>query len=244
MLSAPIKVLVVDDEALLRKSLRKSLTASGFFVEEAASGEQALEIVRQHAFDMVLLDINMPGMGGLDACCRIRGLSPQIGIIMVTVNDLEEDKVCALDSGADDYITKPFRLRELVARLGSVLRRLQPQDQTGMLKAGSLELDLQRRRVWKNGEDVHLSPTEFELLVFFMKNAGAPLTHAKLLHAIWGPEYGNELDYLRSYIRMLRKKIESDPANPQYLVTEPWVGYRFRDPANPESHPATLEDGE
>jgi two-component system KDP operon response regulator KdpE len=244
MPSQQSSVLVVDDEPALRKALRASLTASGFTVEEARDGEEAVGTVQRHSFDLILLDINMPGIGGIDACRRIRGISPHAGIVMVTVRDLEDDKVRALEAGADDYVTKPFKLRELTARLRAVLRRTRLHDaaELEVLKAGSLEIDCKQRLLRRDGEEVHLSPTEFALLALMMKNQGAPLTHVKLLRTIWGPEYGGELEYLRSYVRMLRKKIEKDPANPEYILTEPWVGYRFRNPSDPDS--PTVETGD
>jgi two-component system, OmpR family, KDP operon response regulator KdpE len=210
-------VLIVDDEASLRKTLRSSLTASGFAVEEARNGEEALTTIQGHAFDLVLLDINMPGIGGIEACRRIRGTSPHAGIVMITVRDFDDDKVRGLEAGADDYVTKPFRLRELTARLRAVLRRtsLQAAAEPTVLEIGRLKIDFARRLFWRNNEEIHLSPREFDLLAFMMKNAGFPLTHVKLLRSIWGPEYGGELEYLRSYVRMLRKKIENDPENPQ-----------------------------
>src|ERR1700736_6238265 len=237
MSSQPASVLVVDDEFALRKALRASLTASGFSVEEARNGEEAVGAVRQRPFDLVLLDINMPGVGGVEACQKIRGLAPQTGIVMVTVRDSENDKVNALEAGADDYVTKPFRLRELIARLRAVLRRTHARDaaQPAVLTAGDLEMDLPRRLLRRGGQPVHLAPKEFELLAFMMQNQGVPLTHAKLLRAVWGIEYGNELEYLRSYVKMLRKKIEDDPSKPEYILTEPWVGYRFRNPSDPDS---------
>jgi len=232
MVSQQRSVLVVDDEPSLRKVLRTSLSAGGFTVEEARSGEEALGVAQNRAFDLVLLDINMPGIGGVEACRRLRDLSPRAGIVMVTVRDLEDDKVQALEAGADDYVTKPFRLRELIARLRAVLRRTRAIEaqELPVLQAGSLSMDLHRRILWRSGTQVHLSPKEFDLLAFMMQNQGAPLTHVRLLRSVWGPEYGNELEYLRSYVRMLRKKIENDPAKPDYIVTEPWVGYRFRNP--------------
>jgi two-component system KDP operon response regulator KdpE len=239
-------VLVVDDEPALRKALRASLTASGFAVEEARTGEEALGTVQQHSFDLVLLDINMPGISGIDACRRIRGISPHAGIVMVTVRDLEDDKVRALEAGADDYVTKPFKLRELTARLRAVLRRtgLRETVEPIRLDAGDLKMDLVRRMLWKRDEEIHLSPTEFDLLAFLMKNMGAPLTHVKLLRTIWGPEYGGELEYLRTYVRMLRRKIEDDPARPEYILTEPWVGYRFRNPTDPDSPSVSADENE
>jgi two-component system, OmpR family, KDP operon response regulator KdpE len=234
--SKPYDVLVVDDEAALRKVIRASLAASGFEVREASTGGEAVNLIRQGHFDVVLLDINMPGLGGVEACRQIRAFAPSVGIIMVTVRDAEEDKVRALEAGADDYVTKPFRFRELIARLGAVLRRTQAvrEIDSGLLQAGDLKLDLDRRLLWRKGEQVRLSPKEFDLLAYLMKNQGAPITHIKLLRAVWGPEYGGELEYLRSYVRMLRKKIEDDPARPQYILTEAWVGYRFQNPSDPD----------
>jgi two-component system KDP operon response regulator KdpE len=240
-----ISVLVVDDEPALRKVIRASLAASGFQVEECGTGREALGVVQQHPFDLVLLDVNMPGLGGVETCRRIRALAPRTGIVMVTVRDAEEDKVMALEAGADDYVTKPFRFRELVARMGAVFRRTHPPSGTEAvaISIGNLKIDLHRRMLWKGREEIHLSPKEFDLMAFLMKNQGAPMTHARLLRAVWGPEYGNELEYLRSYVRMLRKKVEDDPARPQYLVTEPWVGYRFRNPSDPDAEAnASIDD--
>src|SRR5579871_608809 len=244
MLLQQSSVLVVDDEPALRKALRSSLTASGFAVEEARNGEEALGTVQRHPFDLVLLDVNMPGINGIDTCRRIRGISPQAGIVMITVRDLEDDKVRALEAGADDYVTKPFKLRELTARLRAVLRRLRVQDavEPAVYEAGILKMDVGQRRLWRGDEEIHLSPKEFDLLAYMMKHAGAPLTHIKLLRSIWGPEYGGELEYLRSYVRMLRRKIEDDPARPEYIQTEPWVGYRFRNPSDPDSPLAEEEE--
>ncbi len=237
-------VLVVDDEATLRNVIRVSLAASGFTVAEAGTGLEAVDLVQRHFFDLVLLDVNMPGMSGVEACRQIRDLAPRTGIVMVTVRDAEEDKVRALEAGADDYVTKPFRFRELVARLGAVLRRTRANGGStlGSLQAGTLEMDLNLRVLSKAGEQIRLSPKEFDLLSFLMKHQGAPLTHASLLRAVWGPEYGKELEYLRTYVRMLRKKIEVDPAKPEYILTEPWVGYRFRNPSDPEQVANRLED--
>jgi two-component system KDP operon response regulator KdpE len=236
------RVLIVDDEAPLRKALRTSLTASGFSVEEAHNAEVALVTVRQHGFDLVLLDINMPGMNGFDACQRIRALSPKSGIVMVTVKDFESDKVRALEAGADDYVTKPFRLGELTARIRAVLRRIQPKIMVESVRAGDLEIHFTKRVLLRGGEPIHLSPKEFDLLAFMAKNMGAPLPHTTLLHAVWGPEYGGELEYLRSYVRGLRKKIEKDPSEPQYILTEPWLGYRFTNPLDPDSPKFSPED--
>ena len=213
-------------------------------MEEARNGEEALGACRQRTFDLVLLDINMPGVGGIEACRVIRSLAPKTGIVMITVRDAENDKVSALEAGADDYVTKPFRLRELVARLRAVLRRIHPEEtpELSVLKAGNLEIDLTRHLLRRDGELIHLSPREFELLAFMMRNQGVPLTHVKLLRTIWGVEYGNELEYLRSYVKMLRKKIEEDPSKPEYILTEPWVGYRFRNPSDPDAPSVGMDD--
>jgi len=228
-------VLIVDDEPPLRSVLRTSLSACGFAVEEAGSAEQALEVIPQGGFDIVLLDINMPGMDGLEACRRLRALMPHLGIVMVTVREAESDIVLALNAGADDYITKPFRFGELVARLRAVLRRADSGDGPPTLQAGTLEIDFERRLLRRASKVVHLTPTEFDLLGLLMRNQGMPLTHAKLLSSIWGPEYRGELEYLRSFIRALRKKIEDDPSRPKYILTEPWLGYRFHNPSDDEA---------
>jgi two-component system KDP operon response regulator KdpE len=229
--------MIVDDEPALRRALRTSLTASGFEVIEARHGEEALAMLGRAPVDIVLLDINMPGMSGVEACRRIRQFSGQMGIIMVTVRDSEDDKVQALEAGADDFIAKPYRLRELVARLQAILRRQRAKlnsPQT-VYRAGALEIDLRRRLVTRNGVEVHLSPKEFDLLAYLIEHQGAPVIHTRLLQAVWGPEFGGEVEYLRSYIKILRKKLEADPAHPEYLLTEPWVGYRFRNPSDAKS---------
>lgn len=227
-----ISTLLVDDEASFRRALGASLSAIGYTVEETRSGEDALEILQRLSFDLVLLDINMPGIGGVQTCREIRAQMLDVGVVMVSVRDGENDLVQALDAGADDYITKPVRFRELLARIGAVLRRIRPESggEPEVLRVGELELDMRRRVLLRNGEPVHLTPTEFHLLALLMENQGFPVTHVKLLRSIWGPEYGSELDYLRSFVKALRKKIEPNPSMPQYIITEPWVGYRLCDP--------------
>ena len=244
MSPAATKVLLVDDDPAFRLGLRASLKTGGYSVETARNAEEALEYVREHPVAVVLLDINMPGMGGFEACRRIRAAAPQIGIVMLTVRDSQDDKVLALERGADDYVTKPFHLRELVARLRSVLRRTGGEGSPAppVIRAGELELDLERRCLRKAGEIIHLTPKEFELLSFLMQHKNVPLTHARILRTIWGPEFGDEPDHLRSYAKTLRKKIEDDPAHPRYLLTEPWVGYRFRDPSGPDTGQATAAE--
>jgi two-component system, OmpR family, KDP operon response regulator KdpE len=234
MNSKRAKVLLVDDEPAMRRALRATLSASGFAIEEARNGEEAVELVTRRPVDLVLLDSNMPGMGGVEACRRIRALVPGAGIVMITIRDTEDDKIQALEAGADDYVTKPFLVRELIARLQAVLRRVRVETAEGapVLRAGKLELDIEHRTLRRAGEEVRLSPTEFDLLRYLMQHRDVAIEHARILQAVWGPEYGHELEYLRAYIRLLRKKIEDDPAQPEYLLTEPWLGYRFRGPSD------------
>jgi two-component system, OmpR family, KDP operon response regulator KdpE len=227
-------VLVVDDDPAFRQGLRTSLRTSGYSTDAVRSAEEAIAYVRERPVDIVLLDINMPGLDGVEACRRIRAVAPQTAIVMVTVRDAEDDKVVALEAGADDYVSKPFHLRELKARLRALLRRTGAEGAplAPILRAGDLEIELERRTLRKAGRRIHLSPKEFDLLGFLMQHKNIPVMHARILRTIWGPEYGNESEYLRSYIKALRRKIEDDPAHPQYIVTEPWLGYRFRDPAD------------
>jgi two-component system KDP operon response regulator KdpE len=221
-------LLIVDDERSIRLSLRTILGNFGFQIVEAARGEEAVALVRAEAFDAVLLDINMPGMGGIEVCRLMRKAAPRLPILMLTVQEGEDRKVEALDAGADDYITKPFQLRELTARLRAAVRRGKSfEDGEAAIFIGDVLLDPGRHLVEKNGRPVHLTPKQFELLHYLMLHAGRPIPHAKLLRSVWGPEYGNELEYLRTFIRQIRLKIEDDPANPQYLVTDSHIGYRF-----------------
>jgi two-component system, OmpR family, KDP operon response regulator KdpE len=224
-------ILVVDDEAALRNVIRASLAASGFAVEEACNGSEAIGCIQQRPFDLVLLDIELPGLIDVETCRQIHAFAPRAGIVMIAMSDAEEDIARGLEAGADDYVTKPFSLRELIGRLDAVLRRTHAirRSDCRWLQAGDLRLDLDRRLIWKKGELVRLSPKEFDLLALLMKNQGAPVPHTKLLREVWGAEYGGQLEYLRTYVRMLRKKIEDAPARPQYILTEPWVGYRFQD---------------
>jgi two-component system KDP operon response regulator KdpE len=225
------KLLVVEDDVGIRQSLFETLGALGFVVGEAGSGEEALVRLRMVDYDAVLLDINMTGMGGMETCRRIFQAYPHLPIIMLTVRDEESDKVEALDAGADDYVTKPFQMRELTARLRAAIRRSKtvasPSD--AFLVIGDLRLSTSRRRLEKSQQEIRLTPKEFEMLRYLMEHAGRPIPHNRLLTTIWGPEYGNEREYLRVLINQLRKKIEDDPTHPSYILTESYIGYRFRD---------------
>jgi two-component system, OmpR family, KDP operon response regulator KdpE len=226
------KVLIVDDDASIRRALHTTLSALGFEIEEASSGEQAVSFVRTERYDAVLLDINMPGMGGIAACRSLRQLAEGLPILMLTVRDSADDKIDALDAGADDYITKPFHVGELTARVRSAVRRsqvAQGESETA-ITIGDIVLDRERRLVRKSGAIVHLTPKEFDLLFCLMSHAGKPLTHARLLTSVWGTEYGNELEYLRTFVRQLRQKLEEDPSSPEYILTDPYIGYRFKQP--------------
>lgn len=225
-------VLIAEDDLALRQSLRSTLEAVGFSLGEVSSGEEALLALRRAPFETVLLDINMPGIGGMEACRHIREIYPRLPVIMLTVRDQERDKVEALDAGADDYVTKPFQFLELTARLRAAIRRYRTSSGTAdhPISIGNITLDPLKRRVQKDGQDVRMTPREFDLLRTLMQHAGRPLAHRRLLALVWGPEYGGEREYLRTYISQLRRKLESDPARPTYLLTDSYVGYRFRDP--------------
>lgn len=219
------RILVVDDEPSSRRTLHDTLSSLGFRVEEASGAEQAIIFVRREHCDAALLDINLPGMSSIEACRAIRRLSPRLPILMLTVRDSAEDKIEALNAGADDYVTKPFHIGELMARVRAVVRRSQND---GVITIGDIELDLDRRLVRKSGHIVHLTPKEFDLLHCLMSNAGKPLARTRLLGAVWGSEYGEESEYLRTFMRQLRKKLECDPSKPEYLLTDSHYGYRFR----------------
>jgi len=222
------RILVVDDDPQIRRVMRVTLTGQGYEVDDARTGETALEKLRAERFDLVLLDMNMPGMGGIETCRAIRSTS-EIAIIMLTVRDTDADKVEALDAGADDYVTKPYNAPELLARIRANLRRTPwTQGPVGRLAIGSVEVDFDTRQVSSRGRRVRLTPKEFELLRYLVAHANKVLTHRELLQAVWGPDYGDQVDYLRVFVNQLRKKIEADPADPKILLTEPWVGYRLQ----------------
>ena len=224
------KVLVVEDDDGIRQSLFETLGALGFAVGDAINGEEALTRLRMVDYDVVLLDINMPGMGGMETCRKISQLNPRLPIIMLTVRDEVKDIVEALDAGACDYVTKPFQIGELTARLRACLRR--PATRSAKAETtiviGDVSLNYDLRRVQKRAEEIHLTPKEFDTLRYMMERAGRVLRHEILLRAIWGPVYGNEREYLRVVVSELRKKIEDDPAHPTYILTESHIGYRFR----------------
>ena len=226
-----IRILVVDDEPAIRRALRPPLMELGFQVAEASRGEEALLALRSGSYDAVLLDINMPGIGGIETLKRIRGFAPRLPVLMLTVRDDEEDKVQALELGADDYVTKPFSTRELIARIRSAVRRVRaparPED--APIEIGEIRLDPVKRVVTRRGEAVKLTRKEFDILYCLMSRAGRVVTYAKLLTAVWGAESREEVEYLRTFVRQLRKKIEDDPAHPVYLLTDVYVGYRFAD---------------
>jgi two-component system, OmpR family, KDP operon response regulator KdpE len=229
------RILVVDDEPPIQRTLRRNLMASGYEVLIAENGTQALEIVQQHQPDLILLDLYMPGdVSGLDVCVRVRETS-RVPIIVLSAANEEKLKVRALDLGADDYLTKPFSQDELQARVRACLRRAQTsmvanekEPEVLVTDNGYLYMDIVRRQVRAGSQEIRLTPTEFELLQQLMLNAGKVLTHRALLRAVWGPEYGEEADYLRVYIRQLRLKVEVEPSRPQYILTEPGIGYVFR----------------
>jgi two-component system KDP operon response regulator KdpE len=229
--TAPGSILIVDDDASVRRAVQITLQTLGFSTSEASGGEEALQLARATPYDVVLLDINMPGIDGLETCRQLRRLLPRVAILMLTVRDNEEDKVNALEAGADDYVTKPFHIRELTARIRASIRRVQvlEDNKNATIRIGDIELDPARREVNKAGNVVHLTPKEFDLLHYLMAHADLPITHGRLLQAVWGPEYGQEVEYLRTFVRQLRKKIEDDSSAPKYLLTDMKIGYRFRE---------------
>ena len=226
-----IRILVVDDESAIRRALRPPLVELGFQVSEASRGEEALQMLRAAVYDAVLLDVNMPGIGGVETLRRIRAFAPRLPILMLTVRDQEEEKVEALDLGADDYVTKPFSTRELIARIRAAVRRVKSplRADDAPIEIGEIRLEPVRRLVTRRRQAVHLTRKEFDILHCLMSRAGRVVTYAKLLTAVWGADCREEVEYLRTFVRQLRKKIEDDPSNPQYLLTDVYVGYRFAD---------------
>jgi two-component system, OmpR family, KDP operon response regulator KdpE len=224
------RVLVVDDDPQIRRVLRTALVAQGYESIDARNGEEAIERLGEEKPDLIILDVNMPRMNGLETCRVIRSTS-DIPIIMLTVRDTESDKIQALDAGADDYVTKPFSSPELLARIRAALRRSpQPSSEMQVVRFDDIEINFNLRRVYVGKRETRLTPKEFDLLQYLVAHPNVPIPHSKLLQWVWGAEYGNEVEYLRVFVNQLRKKIEKNPSNPKYLLTEPWVGYRFRLP--------------
>ena len=220
--------MLIDDEPQIRRVLRTSLTAQGANVLDVQNGEEALDILRRQTVDVILLDLNMPGMGGLETCRAIRK-GWDVPIIVVSVRESDRDKVEALDAGADDFVTKPFSFDELMARIRAALRRSGFATDTApkRISVPGLEIDFDDRRVVAGGKPVRLTPTEFDILRYLISQANKPVPHRRLLQAIWGPDYGEQIEYLRVFINQLRKKIEPPGAKPVFITTEPRIGYRF-----------------
>jgi len=226
-----IRILIVDDEPAIRRALRPPLLELGFQVSEASRGEEALQLLRATVHDVVLLDMNMPGIGGIETLRRIRSFAPRLPILMLTVRDGEEEKVEALELGADDYVTKPFSTRELIARIRTAVRRVHApaRAEDAPIEIGEIRIDPLKHVATKRGQAIHLTRKEFDILHCLMSRAGRVVTYAKLLTAVWGADCREEVEYLRTFVRQLRKKIEDDPSNPVYLLTDVYVGYRFAD---------------
>ena len=224
------RIMIVDDDPQIRRVLRTALVAQDYEVVDARNGEEALEKIRDERLDLVILDMNMPRMNGLETCRIIRS-SSDIAIIMLTVRNAESDKVEALDAGADDYMTKPFGSPELLARIRAALRRSpQLSSDVQVVRFDDVEINFSLRRVIVENRVARLTPKEFELLQYMVAHPNVPIPHTKLLQSVWGPDYGDEVEYLRVFMNQLRKKIEKNPSNPKYLLTEPWVGYRLHLP--------------
>jgi two-component system, OmpR family, KDP operon response regulator KdpE len=219
------RILIVEDDPQIRRVLRTALIAQGHEVWGALRGDEALDLVRSVKFDLILLDLNLPDITGIDVCRQVRA-GFTVPIIALTVRATEKDKVVAFDAGANDYVTKPFDTSELLARVRAHLRRNRPPVED-VFKLDDLTIDFAARAVTRQGNRLHLSPKEFQMLRFLLNNRGKSVSHRALLQAIWGPDYGEETTLLQSHIARLRKKIEPDPRHPRYIVTVPWVGYRF-----------------
>ena len=235
MSSTDARVLVVDDDPQILRAVRTSLGAHGFEVSTAGNGETAVDMLAKEPVDVVLLDLGLPGIDGLEVIERVRTWS-DVPIIVLSVRDTQQEKAGALDAGADDYITKPFGMQELLARMRAVRRRVEPAEAAEpVLRFGELEIDRGRRLVRLNGQPVHLTPTEYRLLEALATNAGKLLTHGWLLHRVWGPAYESEAQYLRVFIRQLRKKLGDDATRPRFILTEPGLGYRWKPDASSDA---------
>ena len=228
MSANPIKVLVIDDEPPIRKLLRMGLSTQGYEVLEASNGRSALEMLAKEPA-LIILDLGLPDIDGHDLLRMIRGRNDAVPIVVLSSRGDEAGKVQALDLGADDYVTKPFGMDELLARIRAALRRSPAAAASGpkVFVSGDLEIDFEARKIRSGKKNVRLTPKEFDLLRYLVSHAGKPVPHRELLQAVWGPDYGDQTDYLRVFITHLRKKIEPNPAKPQYILTDPWLGYRF-----------------
>jgi two-component system KDP operon response regulator KdpE len=226
------RVLVVDDDPQILRAVRTNLKGRGYEVVTAGNGETALDAAGREAFDLVVLDLGLPGLDGHEVIRRLRGFT-DVPVLVLSVRDTQQDKIEALDAGADDYVTKPFSMEELLARMRAVERRSHPEPPAPRLRFDDLEVDLARRRVTLRGEDVRLTPTELRLLEAFVTNPGKLLTHRWLLTKVWGPGYVTETHYVRIYVRALRRKLDDDPSRPRFIVTEPGLGYRWRPDPDP-----------
>ena len=222
------RVLVVDDAPQIRRTLAINLRARGYQVDLAATGEEALKAAADQQPDVVVLDLGLPGIDGLQVIHGLRGWT-QVPIIVLSVREREADKVAALDAGADDYVTKPFGINELLARLRAAVRRATPTDeQVSIVQTPDFRVDLAAKQVIRDGREVRLTPTEWQLVELLVRNPGRLVSQRQLLHEVWGPKYREETNYLRVFIAQLRRKLEPDPAHPRYFITEPGMGYRFQ----------------
>jgi two-component system KDP operon response regulator KdpE len=220
------RILVVDDEPQIRRALSTNLKARGYEVDLAPTGEDALRLAAERHPDVVLLDLGLPGIDGVEVVRGLRGWT-NVPIIVLSVRDAEGDKVAALDAGADDYVTKPFGMNELLARLRATLRRVIPADEAAVVSTAGFEVDLAAKKARRDGEDVHLTPIEWRLVEQLVRHPGRLVTQRHLLQTVWGPAYETETNYLRVHMAAVRKKLEPDPARPRYFITEPGMGYRF-----------------
>ena len=220
------RVLVVDDEPQILRALGINLRARGYEVDLAPDGERALDVAARHHPDVVVLDLGLPGIDGVDVIRGLRGWS-QVPIVVLSVRDAEGDKVAALDAGADDYVTKPFGMDELLARLRAALRRTTPAEEEALVETEDFTIDLAAKKVRRDGEEVRLTPTEWNLVEVLVRNRGRLVAQTQLLQEVWGPQYHDETNYLRVFMAQLRRKLEPEPAHPRYFITEPGMGYRF-----------------
>jgi two-component system, OmpR family, KDP operon response regulator KdpE len=220
------RVLVVDDEPQIRRALSINLRARGYDVDLAPDGEGALEAAARHHPDVVVLDLGLPGIDGVDVIRGLRGWT-HVPIVVLSVRDAEGEKVAALDAGADDYVTKPFGMDELLARLRAALRRTAPAEEEALVETPDFTIDLAAKKVRRDGEEVRLTPTEWHLVEVLVRNRGRLVGQRQLLQEVWGPQYHDETNYLRVFMAQVRRKLEPEPAHPRYFITEPGMGYRF-----------------